>query len=193
MSKELLKVREVSKKKKPRFSTDDSASRKRLDANKWTKPRGSDSKMRKGLRGHKKQPSVGYSSPNAVKGLNRQGLQEVVIYSMKDIEQNFSGKCAVISSSVGGRKKILLLEKLQEKDIPVSSVKDVVKSLEALKKGFEERRKSNKKKKTEKQKAKAEVSKKKEEKAQKEEAKSEKKEVPKETKKEDVKKDEPKK
>ena len=82
------------------------------------------SKMRIHLRGRRKSPSPGYSSPRAVRGLNRQGLTEVHVVNAKDLE-GFNAKTQiVVFGKIGLRKKIELIKICTEKKYPLAQIKD---------------------------------------------------------------------
>ena len=120
----LLKHRRLIKSKKPRFLRQDANRNKSLEK-KWRKPKGMHSKMRIQLRSRRALPSPGYSSPRAVRGLTRNGLQEVPVYNLKDLE-NFNAKTQiVVFRNIGLKKKMELLKVCTEKKYPVAQIKDI--------------------------------------------------------------------
>ncbi len=87
---------------------------------KWRRPRGSDSKMRLGIRGKPAVVSVGYRSPRSVRGVHPSGLIEIMAHDPRDLEGLDANKQAVrIASSVGGRKREQILAKAKELGIRV--------------------------------------------------------------------------
>lgn len=126
----LIDLRNRMKKKKPDFVRQDVTKKKRLAKN-WRKPRGIDSKLRLQLRGKGKLVKVGYKSPREVRGLNREGLKEVMICNVKDLELVKEGMIGVISSTVGIKKKIVIIKKATEKKIKLTNyTEEFIKKIE---------------------------------------------------------------
>lgn len=118
--KKLLKVRSDTKASKPNFirqrSTDGvgSANKVRVGS-KYRKPKGYHSKMRLRLKGKAVMPSQGYRAPKAIRGTNAEGMQEVVIKCVADLEKvDSKTQCVVVGSSVGNKNRIAILEKAIE-------------------------------------------------------------------------------
>lgn len=87
---------------------------------KWRKPRGSDSKMRLGIRGKSALVSIGYRSPRSVRGIHPSGLFEILVHGPRDLEGLDAGKQAIrIASGVGGRKREKILARAKELGIRV--------------------------------------------------------------------------
>ncbi len=131
--KRLLELRTKLKRKKPEFIRQDAHKVKRLE-NKWRRPKGLHSKMRHKFKGYRKLVSKGYKSPLEVRGLSRDGRRIVIVSNVNDILQ-LEGKnhVAVIAKSVGMRKRLLIVEKANEKQITIVNVdnqKDFKKILE---------------------------------------------------------------
>ena len=117
----LLELRNNIKDKKPDFIRQDYQRRKRLGRKlKWRKPKGIHSKIRHHFKGRRKMPSPGYKSPRKVKGLHASGLKIVSISSLdgiKNINKEFEG--AVISKSIGTKKRLEILKRAKELGISV--------------------------------------------------------------------------
>jgi len=172
--KDLLELRKKLKDKKPDFLRQDGHKLNRLKK-KWRRPKGRHSKMRLKFRGYRKSPGVGYSSPKEVRGLNKDGLKEVVVSNLKELE-NVEDKCiAVIGRGVGLKKKIVLLKKIKELKIKCT-IKDIDGFIKKVDEEIEERKKLSKKKIESKEKSKAEALKKKEKKERESKEEKEKKE-----------------
>lgn len=165
---ELLKIRKEIKKNKPDFIKQDAHKKNRLKNN-WRKPRGRHSKLRLGKRGHGKCPGVGYSSPKKVKGLNKEGLKEVIVKSVKDLE-NVKDEVIVISGKVGIKKKLVILEEIKKRNLKVINIKDK----DQLIKKIQDKKAERLKKKGKKEEKKEEKPKRKEEKTKEEKEKEEK-------------------
>lgn len=101
----------VNPRKKPKFHKQGANYLKRIKK-RWRKPRGRDSKLRKREKSKGKVPNVGYRAPRNLRGLHPSGLEEVMIQNIKDLEKIDPKKQAGrVSSSIGKKKKNLILEK----------------------------------------------------------------------------------
>lgn len=169
--KELLELRRKLKKKKPKFLRQDAHKVKKL-AKKWRQPKGRHSKMRFKLRSYRKQPSMGYSSPRKVRGLDSKGRIEVIVNNITDLEKIKENCIIVIGSTVGTKKKVLILKKIQEKKLQVKNVKDIEAFIKEAEEKLKKKKEESKKKETEKKKSKEEAIKKAEEKKKEEEKKT---------------------
>lgn len=142
----LLALRKEKKAKKPKFVRQDSHKKPRLQKSGWRKPKGQDSNMRVGNKGYRRTVSSGYRAPAEVRGLSGEGLITVVVSTEKDLEKLDSKKEGVIiASSVGLRKKILIINKCKELKLKILNLKDP----EEYVKGKESQRKAAKKTKDE--------------------------------------------
>ncbi len=150
-----LDIRNKMKKKKPDFIRQDTHKKKRLAKN-WRKPRGIDSKLRLQLKGKGKLVKVGYKSPKSVRGLNREGLKEVLICNVADLKKIEEGMIGVISATVGTKKKIGIIKKATEDKIKLSNYTE---QFIKKKKKKQKQRKEEEKQKEEKKKEKAKIEK----------------------------------
>ncbi len=155
-NKSLLQLRNKMKSKKPKFERQDTNVYPQFKGI-WRKPKGIHSKLRRGFRGHKMIPSIGYASPRAVKGLTRDGLKILLINNVNDLKKITSQNLAMISSVVGTKKKIEILSKAQEMKINVGNAKDITQKITQIKQKIELNKKSNKEKKEQRSKAKEEA------------------------------------
>lgn len=134
----------------------------------WRNPRGLHSAIRQKYRGKPVLVEIGYGSPREVRGLHSSGLKKVIVHNLKELEGvDPLHQGAVISSTVGMKKRLQLLQLAQQKKIRILSSKDMIQaiskiqdSLIARKKDKEDRLKSKSSKQEEKKK-KAEEKKKK--------------------------------
>ena len=167
----LLELRKQMKKRKPDFSRQDSHKKKRVGTN-WRKPRGIASKMRLQLKGKKPIVKAGYCSPKEVRGLNRDGLKEVIVANVKDLNNVKEKMIALISSQVGAKKIIEIIKEAKKLNVQISNYNDeFVKKHEEIIKQKKEIKKKREAKKEEKKKS----VKKEEEKSKEKETKEEKK------------------
>jgi len=89
---------------------------------KWRKPKGNDNKSRLQLKGYPPIVKVGYRTPKDIRGLHPSGLKPVVVSNPKDLEKIDREKEIVyIASSVGRRKREVILKKAQELGIRVAN------------------------------------------------------------------------
>lgn len=118
-SKRLFKVRKVQKGKKPAFKRADSHKYKRLDSN-WRRPRGLQGKQRRHIAAKGALVQTGYGSPVAVKGLHPSGYAEVLVNTVKDVDDvDASFEAIRIGRTVGARKKAIIEAKATEMGIKI--------------------------------------------------------------------------
>lgn len=140
VDKKLLEIREQLKAKKPRFLRQKAGHKKEVGM-KYRKPRGYQSKLRLGKKGRGVLPSPGYRSPKEVRNADQNGLFEVVVSSIDDLNTiDAKTQIAVIKSTVGLRKRIELLKKADELKVKVSNAQDI----SSLEKSFKELQKTRK-------------------------------------------------
>ncbi len=105
--------------KKPRFSRQLAATYKRL-AEKWRKPRGMQSKMRKHKKGKGVMPSISYATPKKLRYLHPSGFKEVLVYNVNELSKiNPEIEAIKIASVVGKKKRQEILKKSEELKIKV--------------------------------------------------------------------------
>lgn len=167
--KKLLELRNKRKKAKPRFVERESHLYPRIKA-RWRFPRGTSSAIRRRKRGEPQLVSIGYGSPKEVKDLHSSGLEKVMVSNAKELMLiNPKTQGAVISATVGNKKRIVLLQTAKDKGIKVLNIKNVEKFIEEVKTAFADRKKSKEEKLKDKDKKLVEKKKKQEEKQKKEE------------------------
>ncbi len=125
MSKRLKKLKQVLLRKRrekarmPRFVRPESWRYKRLDTS-WRRPKGIDSRIRKKHKSCTVMPSKGYRSPSKLRNLHPSGLQEVLVYNIRQLEGLHPKFNAVrIARRVGDRKRIDILDRADELDLHV--------------------------------------------------------------------------
>ncbi|MEK6899540.1 MAG: eL32 family ribosomal protein [Nanoarchaeota archaeon] len=138
----------------------------------WRYPYGRHSKVRQMHCGRPAMPTPGFGAPAEVRGLHASGLEMVVVCNAEDLNGVDPKKQgAIISSRVGARKRLSLLESAHSKGVTVLNVKDAQKAAEKINSEFQERKEHRKKRFTEAAKKEIEKKKKAEEHAKKEEEK----------------------
>ena len=135
--KELLQLRKNLKAKKPDFIRQQGRNLKRINTG-WRAPKGIHSKQRLKLRGKSKRPSVGYSSPKIIRGLNSTGLKPVIISNIDQLKDLSKEHGIIISKNLGQRNKISVLKKIKESNLEVLNFRDI----DAFLKKLEEEKKS---------------------------------------------------
>jgi large subunit ribosomal protein L32e len=147
MVEELLKFRKQVKSRKPKFKRQQTNQFAKLrNSDKWRKPRGRQAKMRLRKKGHRKMPTVGFGSPNSVRGLNSAGFREVIVYSLGDLKNiDQKNEAVVIGKTVGSRKKIVLLEESKKLKLIVANVLDIDKKIKDLTKESKTKKTTEKK------------------------------------------------
>lgn len=114
-----LSLRREIRRSRPRFVRQESWRYKRI-APSWRRPKGIDSKMRLERKGWPAKVKVGYGSPTIAKGLHPSGFKDVLVSSVRDLEQlNPKTDAARFSASLGARKRSLLFNRARDLGIKV--------------------------------------------------------------------------
>jgi large subunit ribosomal protein L32e len=109
----------MKKRKKPKFPRQGAKNLKRVK-DKWRRPRGKQSKLRRYKKSRGSMPNVGYGSTKSIKGLHPSGFEDVLVYNTKDLEKIDSKKQACrIASNVGKKKRFEIMKKASELKIKV--------------------------------------------------------------------------
>ncbi|PVX23592.1 MAG: 50S ribosomal protein L32e [Candidatus Bathyarchaeum sp.] len=107
------------KHKTPKFRRQESWRYKRVP-DKWRKPHGVDSKMRKKVKGWPACPTTGYQSPKKTRGLHPSGFVETRVHTVEDLAGiDPELQAVLIARRVGGRKRVEILALAAEKGIHV--------------------------------------------------------------------------
>lgn len=102
-----------------RFKRQEYARYKKL-GDKWRKPRGRTSKMRRYEAGKPDMPAIGYGTPKDTRYLHPSGYKDVLVRNLKELESlDPATEAARLSSSIGKNKKSQMLEKASELGIKV--------------------------------------------------------------------------
>ncbi len=177
----LLEERKRIKKRKPDYVRQDSHKKSRLGRGrkkkqKWRRPKGRHSKVRKRIKGHLPRVEIGYGSPKKVKGTIN-GLKPVIVTSPQDIEKIKPDQIAFVASTVGKKKKLEIVKKALSLNVQLANVDaSFIECVEAEMKQRKEKRKAYEKARAEKEKRKEKAKVKEEEVKKKEMEKAEEKE-----------------
>ncbi len=156
----LLKIRSIRKAKKPTFVRSDSHKKKRV-GKKWRRPRGLQSKVRLQKKGYVRKVKIGWGSPKAVKGLNKNGLKEVLVTNIQELPDSPNAQEGIIiKSSTGTRKKVDIIKKAIELNIKILNVKNPGNFLKKVEESILKNKAEKTKQKEEKEKKKKEKEKK---------------------------------
>ena len=119
ISRKLLKLRKRAKQKKPEFLRSESWRYSKMSES-WRRPRGLDHKMRRKIKGWPPMVSTGYRGPKIARGLHPSGLREVMVHNVDDLAMvDPSVQAARIASTVGKKKRALILAEAKQKKIRV--------------------------------------------------------------------------
>jgi len=120
IGKEKLSTKKTSSgHKKPKFRRQESWRYKRV-TDKWRRPHGIDSKMRKKIKGWPASPTTGYRSPKKIRGIHPSGFVETRVVTIDDLIGIDPELQAIrIAHTVGGRKRVEILTRAEEKGIHV--------------------------------------------------------------------------
>jgi len=121
---DLLKLRAGMRKRKPVFIRQDAHKKTKL-AKRWKKPRGLQSKLRLNMKGAGQKVRIGYRFPSAVRGLSREGLQPKLVYKVEDlIGLNTKKQGAIISKSIGNKKRVAIIKEAVKSNIKILNIKN---------------------------------------------------------------------
>lgn len=116
-AKDIVKLRERVKARKPKFKRHESWRYKRIKKQ-WRKPRGLDNKMRSEVKGWPKQVKIGYRGPKKTRHLHPSGLKEVLLHTPSEVSTVDPTSQAIrIAHTVGQRKRIQITAIARERKI----------------------------------------------------------------------------
>ncbi|MHA1670146.1 MAG: 50S ribosomal protein L32e [Promethearchaeota archaeon] len=130
--KRLMDLRKNIAKHRPSFRRVESWRYKRVK-DPWRKARGIDSRTRIKSKSGVKSPSVGYRGPKKVRGLHPSGYEEVRVVNIEDLKNlNNRVHALKISSKLGSKKRMLLIDYAQNRGFKVLNIGISQKELEDL-------------------------------------------------------------
>jgi large subunit ribosomal protein L32e len=110
----------MNTKKKPQFRRTQGAMYTRLKGKGWRRPTGKHNKIGDNKKGKGEVPRIGYGANREMRHLHPCGLEDRLVSNENDIETiDPKIQAARISSSVGGRKRAILLEELKKRKIKI--------------------------------------------------------------------------
>ena len=107
----------------PRFLRQDTTrhhrlGRKRKSLQKWRRPRGRHSKIRRKRFGYPIKVMIGFKRNQAHSGLI-EGLKPILVYNVQEMSKLAKNSMAIIAARVGARKKLEMIKKAQEMGIKI--------------------------------------------------------------------------
>lgn len=118
-TKAALEFRSAKNDARPAFKRQEWFRYQRL-GEKWRKPRGIHSKMRRHLSYRPPVVSIGFRGPKMVRDYHPSGFQEVMVYNPGQVESVDPKVQAIrIGGTVGGKKRMAIIEKADELSIRV--------------------------------------------------------------------------
>jgi large subunit ribosomal protein L32e len=104
----------------------DGYGKKRQLSDSWRKPRGQHNKQREQKKAKGALPKPGYGSPIAVRGMHPSGFFEVLVTSVKELEDlDLKTQAVRIGGTVGDRKRIAIQEAAIGKGLKVLNARSV--------------------------------------------------------------------
>ncbi|MBI4016235.1 MAG: hypothetical protein HY363_00905 [Candidatus Aenigmarchaeota archaeon] len=123
--KTLLELRKAMKRSRPKFLRTHYGALPRLSKTKtWRRPTGIHNKLRHNRFGRPISVTIGYRSPSAVRGLDKNGLLPVRIHTPADVSYLDSKKHSAIIAHVGMKNRLAILSALKTKGVSVLNYKD---------------------------------------------------------------------
>jgi large subunit ribosomal protein L32e len=121
MTKTLLRIRRRQKRKKPEFIRQEYWTHPKRLGRKWRQPMGRTSKLRYKEKSRGSHPSMGYSSPAAVRGTTRFGYTLVSVSNVAELSKVSDTKkqMAIISGGVGNRKRLDIVNAAKQRGVLV--------------------------------------------------------------------------
>jgi len=128
----LLSLRKKMKEKRPSFRRVESWRLIRVKDS-WRKPIGIDSQTRKKEKSGVKAPSIGYRTPKKVRHLHPSGYEEIRVETIPDLQGLNPKRHAIkISSKLGARKRITLVNYAQARNFKILNLGISQKEIEGL-------------------------------------------------------------
>nr|AKQ01974.1 LSU ribosomal protein L32e [uncultured euryarchaeote Rifle_16ft_4_minimus_309] len=115
----LLSLRAAKTAARPKFRRQEWFRYRRL-GDKWRRPDGGQSKLRRRFGYRWNVPSIGYRGPREVRGLHPSGFQEVLVHNVRQLDGLDPKKQAVrVAHAVGTRKRELIEQACDDKGLRV--------------------------------------------------------------------------
>jgi len=139
--KELMKIKSAMKKRRPSFKRQEFNKRIRLSRSSWRKPRGVDSKMREQRGGKRAIVKIGYGTPRKLRGRLSNGMFEVPVLTIKELNSLTEDQIALIPRTLGNRRRLELLKEASKSKISLSNFKNIEAKIKEIETAFDARKK----------------------------------------------------
>ncbi len=139
--KRLMEIKSAMKKRRPSFKRQEFNKRIRLSRSSWRKPRGVDSKMREQRGGYRAIVKIGYRTPRKLRGRLSNGLIEVKVSTVKELNSMTKDQIAVIPRNIGNRRRLELFKEALKSKILISNFRNIESKIKEIESNFESRKK----------------------------------------------------
>ncbi len=139
--KELMAIKSAMKKRRPSFKRQEFNKRIRLSRSSWRKPRGVDSKMREQRGGYRAIVKIGYRTPQKLRGRLANGLMEISVSTVKELNSLAKDQIAVIPRTLGNRRRLELLKEALKSKLSISNFKNIEVKIKEIESEFIARKK----------------------------------------------------
>jgi large subunit ribosomal protein L32e len=117
--KYLLRLRKEARLGRPEFHRQESWRYLRIQ-DRWRKPKGIDSKMRKMIKGWPKIVKVGFRGPVVARGIHPSGFRDILVNTVKDLDGLNPERDAVrLATRLGARKRKEILDRADDLGLKV--------------------------------------------------------------------------
>ena len=118
-TRRLFEQRKLKTSKKPDFKRQEWFRYKKL-GEKWRRPKGMHSKLRRRIKYRPPMVSVGYRAPKKVRGLHSSGFEEIMIHNPSQLEgMDPKRQAARVAATVGYKKRLEIEKKASEMGIHI--------------------------------------------------------------------------
>lgn len=145
--KTLLELKKAMKRSRPKFLRTHYGALPRLSKTKtWRRPTGIHNKLRHNRFGRPISVTIGYRSPAAVRGLDKNGLLPVRIHNPSDANYLDPKKHTAIIAHVGMKNKLAIISALETKGVSVLNHKNIDATIKKIQENYAQRVENSKKK-----------------------------------------------
>jgi large subunit ribosomal protein L32e len=107
MSEDLIKAKQLMKKKLPNFRRVEKHRHPQLPDN-WRRPKGHHSKIRRGKKWEMRIPKVGMKTPKILQNLDKFGRELIMIKTVDDLKKLNEKSVGIVTAKLGLKKRLLI-------------------------------------------------------------------------------------